>query len=569
MELLTIFEKNIFMKKLLPIIIFLLFLKIGNAQHPPWYFVNTNKNHIILFHSSAIITIDNVQIEPGDFIAAFYYDEFNNLKCGTGVGMTGDIGGLMYTGETSAATCWGSEDNVFNGFQLNEEFKWKIWRSSDGSVLDATQMEYDTQSWNIPDSNLYVTDGISSLLMMRAETIPGIDMSVNSLLSPQTGCTLSETEEITILIENHHTEVATNFNISYSITKNDTLMISDTEFFTDTIPVNSTYEYTFQQTVDFSDSAVYVVSNLVEIPGDVNFTNDDNHKEILSLGLLFVDLGEDNQICETGGINIYPTDNYTEYLWSDGSTTESIYVNTQGTYSLTATDQYGCLGSGSVYVSVVSNPYFNLADEVFFCEGNNYTLDAGGSFNYYYWNTGSSNSYLNLVQGGTFSVTVTDENGCKSSDTIIVTQVLIPEINLGNDTSLVALNNYILNIDEPYDSYLWNTGSTNSAIEISEFGEYFVVINDHGCFASDTINFTKDEKLSFIIDYKNENLTIYIPEYSNGDLSIFNYLGQEVLSYPQLVDNVLPISIRPFRQGIYYLRISVDGIQTVKAFFFN
>ena len=557
------------MKKLLPFIIVLLFIEYGYSQYPPWYFINTNKNHIVLIHNTAIITIDNVQIENGDYIAAFYYDEFNNLKCGTGVGMTGDIGGMKYTGQTNAATCWGSEDNVYNGFQLNEEFKWKIWRASDGSILDATQVIYDTQSSNIPDSNLYLTDGISSLLVMRAETTPGIDMSVNNLIAPETGCTLSDNEEIKILIENHHTEIATNFSISYSITKNDTLMTSETEFFLDTIPANSTYEFTFQQTVNFSDSATYIISNLVEIAGDVNPTNDDNHKQILSLGLLNVDIGDEIQICEGSGINLSTTEQYINYLWSNGATTESIYVNTAGTYSVTITDQYGCFGSSSIELSVLSNPEFDLADEVFFCEGNNYVLEAGGNFSSYYWNTGSVNSYINMNQGGIFSVTVTDEFGCKANDTIIVTQVQIPEIDLGNDTLVQILENYIINIEGQYDTYLWNTGSTDESIEVSEFGEYFVVVNSHGCFASDTINVIKDEKLFFQTDYKNERLTIYIPEYTEANLHIYNYLGQIVLLYSKLVGNEVPISMKPFSQGVYIVKISLDGKQTVRPIFFN
>ena len=55
----------------------------------------------------------------------------------------------------------------------------------------------------------------------------------------------------------------------------------------------------------------------------------------------------------------------------------------------------------------------------------------------YAWNTGANTQSINISAGNTYSVTITDNNGCKSSDTISVSQYPIPKLNLGKDNTIV------------------------------------------------------------------------------------------------------------------------------------
>ena len=53
-----------------------------------------------------------------------------------------------------------------------------------------------------------------------------------------------------------------------------------------------------------------------------------------------VDLGNDIELCQ-GETTTLDAGTFISYLWSDGSTTQTIDVNTAGTYNVTITDDNG------------------------------------------------------------------------------------------------------------------------------------------------------------------------------------------------------------------------------------
>ncbi len=64
-----------------------------------------------------------------------------------------------------------------------------------------------------------------------------------------------------------------------------------------------------------------------------------------------------------------------------------------------------------------------------------------------------------------------------------------PELSIGKDTSLCYGDSIVLAAPAGFLNYLWNTGSTQDSITVSETGNYSVEIEDeYGCFAQDTIN---------------------------------------------------------------------------------
>lgn len=119
-----------------------------------------------------------------------------------------------------------------------------------------------------------------------------------------------------------------------------------------------------------------------------------------------------------------------QYNWSDGTNNTSISDLSAGTYSLTVTDANGC---SQVEESIIIEPLpiniilEELADAT--CAGNtNGFIDVvaeGGTTNTgneytYDWNIPNPNSDTDLLSnldGGTYIVTVTDENGCTQSAT--------------------------------------------------------------------------------------------------------------------------------------------------------
>jgi len=54
-------------------------------------------------------------------------------------------------------------------------------------------------------------------------------------------------------------------------------------------------------------------------------------------------------------------------------------------------------------------------------------LDAGAGFSTYVWSTGYTGQVLTVTEPGTYSVMVSDANGCQASDSATVTHLPIPQ----------------------------------------------------------------------------------------------------------------------------------------------
>ena len=85
-----------------------------------------------------------------------------------------------------------------------------------------------------------------------------------------------------------------------------------------------------------------------------------------------------------------------------------------GSYNVTVTDGNGC--SASTFVSTTVNPLPtpSISGILTFCSGSSTTLDAG-IYTGYLWSTGATSQTITVSTAATFTVTVTNANGCTSS----------------------------------------------------------------------------------------------------------------------------------------------------------
>ena len=101
--------------------------------------------------------------------------------------------------------------------------------------------------------------------------------------------------------------------------------------------------------------------------------------------------GED-AFCQGNQVTI-DAGSFDEYLWDDGTTDQTLDVNSSGTYAVTVTDANGCTGEDQFTVSQNNNPNPNITGETDFCTGESITIDAG-LFDEYLWNDATSNQNI-------------------------------------------------------------------------------------------------------------------------------------------------------------------------------
>jgi gliding motility-associated-like protein len=148
-----------------------------------------------------------------------------------------------------------------------------------------------------------------------------------------------------------------------------------------------------------------------------------------------------------------------------------------------------CIVTDTINITLAPDPIINLGPDTIVCEGNPLILEPGGPYSQYLWQNGSQEPTLEVTQSGLYWVIVTNEFGCTGIDSIEVEVAPVPDIALGNDTTLCEGDGLLLVPGNGYTSYTWQDNSTGSTYNVTVPGTYWVTVtNDYDCAASDTIH---------------------------------------------------------------------------------
>jgi gliding motility-associated-like protein len=153
----------------------------------------------------------------------------------------------------------------------------------------------------------------------------------------------------------------------------------------------------------------------------------------------------------TGGSVTLTSSSGSAYLWSDGATTQSIVITTSGSYSVRVTNSSGCQSASSVATVVTVNalpltPTITAGGPVSFCSGGSVTLTSGPGTSYI-WSNGATTKSINVITPGSFSVKVTNADGCQSAPSapVSITVNDLPVVNAGTDLTIPTGTSTTLN----------------------------------------------------------------------------------------------------------------------------
>jgi hypothetical protein len=185
------------------------------------------------------------------------------------------------------------------------------------------------------------------------------------------------------------------------------------------------------------------------------------------------------------------------YLWNNGQTTQDLDSLTPGVYSVTVTDDDGCLLTQSVNIgqpSTAMNVQALITDVL--CYGNqtgsiDVTVTGGVAPYVYNWSNGPGTQDISNVVAGVYVLNVYDFNGCLSSNSLTVAQpagplttTLVPTNILCFGQNSGAVNLTVTGGTLGYN-YLWNNGSSSQDIFGLTPGGYNVLVTDgNGCTSS-------------------------------------------------------------------------------------
>ena len=288
------------------------------------------------------------------------------------------------------------------------------------------------------------------------------------------------------------------------------------------------------------------------------------------------------------------------YTWSSdpagfSSTDSTVTVNPTLTTTyyvevsdgvLTATDQFT--------LQVNPSPVVNIGADTTICEGQSIVLNAGDGFASYLWSTGETTPTIETAVQDSYSVAVTNEFNCSSSDTLnlTVTQFPVkPVISSGPatvDNYVAATSTYTCDVDPNATSYQWavtpaEAGTTSSTGPDGEFlwtagftGSVQVTVTGvNDCATSEisdafaTVIYTSqglneisgDGQLLIYPNPTDGKITISLPSQKafSGDLTITEAGGAVVYSRSSVTiteANNLTLDLGQLSKGIYSLKLT-------------
>jgi CHRD domain/Bacterial Ig domain/PKD-like domain/Ig-like domain CHU_C associated/CS domain len=229
-------------------------------------------------------------------------------------------------------------------------------------------------------------------------------------------------------------------------------------------------------------------------------------------------------ICAGTTLNLTGGGVGTSYMWTSSNgftstdqspTISSATVSSSGTYRITVTNVNGCTSTASVAVTVNALPTATASSNSPVCAGNTLNL-TGGGVGTYLWT--SSNGFTSTAQSpsipnatasstGTYTLTVTNQDGCTASATTVVT-VLSITLSPASQTNVSCNggNNGAASINTPTGgaggyTYNWTPGNPNGdgTVNVTGLtaGIWTCNVTDaNGCTASQQFTITQPTAVS-------------------------------------------------------------------------
>ncbi|MFH0893368.1 MAG: PKD domain-containing protein [Bacteroidota bacterium] len=214
------------------------------------------------------------------------------------------------------------------------------------------------------------------------------------------------------------------------------------------------------------------------------------------------------------------------YIWSSGQNTASISGLVAGTYVVTVTDFNTCTVVVTQTISNSPAPVVSLVNiQDVMCGSTdgavNVSVSGGTAPLTYQWSNGQITQNLTNVLGGTYTLIVSDANGCKDTLTATVNviggpQAILTPVNAYCDENNGSITANVSGGTGSY-TYLWSNGQTTSYISNLGAGTYSVTVDDGNCTTTTSAVISNSPKP--VADF---TLAPGITTLENPDITFFN-----------------------------------------------
>jgi len=196
-----------------------------------------------------------------------------------------------------------------------------------------------------------------------------------------------------------------------------------------------------------------------------------------------------------GGSVVLTSSAATGNIWSNGATTQSITVNTSGTFTVNTTNANGCRSANSAGTAVIvdplpATPTISAGGVLRFCIGGSVVLTSSAASGNI-WSNGATTQSITVNANGTFTVNTTNANGCTSANSA-ATAVIVdplpatPTISAGGVLRFCIGGSVVLTSNAATGN-IWSNGATTQSITVNANGTFTVnTTNANGCTSANS-----------------------------------------------------------------------------------
>jgi gliding motility-associated-like protein len=206
-----------------------------------------------------------------------------------------------------------------------------------------------------------------------------------------------------------------------------------------------------------------------------------------------LELGNDTVLCANNTLLLKAGQGFQSYVWNDGSSDAGLLVTQPGKYYVRVTDHCGNEASDTVLVEDPQN-WFTISGPLQKCNTDTIRLTVPDTFSQVIWSPNNSlqadghSAKAFPLQTSQVSVQAEWMPGCIVKDTVDITVLHSPGINLGNAINICYNDTITLTAPAGFSNYSWNTGENSNEIRVSKEGTYQVsALYFNGCFSYDTV----------------------------------------------------------------------------------
>jgi hypothetical protein len=277
------------------------------------------------------------------------------------------------------------------------------------------------------------------------------------------------------------------------------------------------------------------------------------------------------------------------FLWNDisSSTTEDISGLPDGTFTVTITDDNGCTSSENATVNEPTAINGSATNTDITCNGDDdgsvdLTATGGTGTLTFLWDDASSSTTEDIsgLPGGTFTVTITDDNGCTSTANATINEPAILSAS-GTSTDEIGGNDGTVDLTviggTSSFTFSWTgpNGFTSSSEDLSglETGIYDVTVTDaNGCTTTDQVFVGTQVGINEISEnnfeiYPNPSTGIFIVKSNfkeGNNITVTDAAGRIIMLKVNTTDNS-SIDLSMMESGVYFVQMKHESsVKTIR-----